>query len=255
MASIASSATSVLIAHVAAHTRTIRLGAGGDHAAQPRAAGHRRAVRHAGDAAPRPHRPRPRPGAGHRPEHDAGAAPRPDGGRHVPAGRAGAAGLPRRARPASPASTRSRARAPTCRSTSSARRCSARSSPPRSACRTRSPRTSRPTRCRTAVAVYRREFQPSEQLDRALRDRGRQRHRRRHRRRRAGAARRRSRRRGPRCSSAATGRCTDEEADALLASPQGRHVEQMMRVHRRRAPRQAVRTTSTSSPSTPTPTS
>ena len=47
MASIASSATSVLIAHVAAHTRTIRLGAGGDHAAQPLAAHHRRAVRHA----------------------------------------------------------------------------------------------------------------------------------------------------------------------------------------------------------------
>ena len=46
MASIASSATSVLIAHVAAHTYTIRLGVGRRHAAQPLAAHHRRAVRH-----------------------------------------------------------------------------------------------------------------------------------------------------------------------------------------------------------------
>ncbi|GAA2894807.1 hypothetical protein GCM10020220_101050 [Nonomuraea rubra] len=38
MDSIASSATSVLIAHVAAHTRTIRLGAGRRHAAEPLAA-------------------------------------------------------------------------------------------------------------------------------------------------------------------------------------------------------------------------
>ncbi|MDZ7733018.1 MAG: LLM class flavin-dependent oxidoreductase [Acidimicrobiia bacterium] len=45
--SIASSATSVLIAHVAAHTERIRLGAGRDHAPQPRAPVDRRAVRHA----------------------------------------------------------------------------------------------------------------------------------------------------------------------------------------------------------------
>ena len=46
------------------------------HAAQPCAAGDRRAVRHAGSALSRPHRPRPRPRARHRPAHAARAAPR-----------------------------------------------------------------------------------------------------------------------------------------------------------------------------------
>ncbi len=126
---------------------TIRLGAGGIMLPNHSPLVDRRAVRHAGDPAPRTHRPRPRPRAGHRPEHDARAAPRPHLGGRVPARRAGAPGLPHRRDAASPASTPSPARAPTCRCTSSARRCSARSSPPPSDCRTRSRRTSRPTRC------------------------------------------------------------------------------------------------------------
>ena len=62
-----------------------RLGRG--DAAQPRAAGGRRAVRTAGGAAPRPDRPGHRPRARHRPAHRAGAAARPEGavGRGLPA--------------------------------------------------------------------------------------------------------------------------------------------------------------------------
>jgi hypothetical protein len=63
---IASAATSILIGHVAGghedHPRRRRR----HHAAQPCAAGHRRAVRHAGDALSRPHRSRSRPGARNR---------------------------------------------------------------------------------------------------------------------------------------------------------------------------------------------
>ena len=145
MPSIASSATSVLIAHVAAQHQHDPARRRRGHAAQPLAAGHRRAVRHARRAVPRPHRPRPRPGAGQRPEHDVRAAPRPDVGRHVPPGRAGAAGLPGRARPAMPGvdaipgkGSQRAALHPR------ARRCSAPRWPPRSASRTPSPRTSRP---------------------------------------------------------------------------------------------------------------
>ena len=54
MPGIASSATSVLIAHIGAHTQSIRLGAGDD----------RRAVRHAGGDVPGPDRPRSGPRAG-----------------------------------------------------------------------------------------------------------------------------------------------------------------------------------------------
>ena len=75
MASIASSATSVLIGHVADHTNVDPARRGRGDAAQPLAADDRRAVRHARDAAPRPHRPGPGPGARRRPGHDAGAAP------------------------------------------------------------------------------------------------------------------------------------------------------------------------------------
>ena len=107
MPSIASSATSVLIAHVAAHTSTIRLGAGGVMLPNHSPLTIAEQFGTLDDAAPGPDRPRPRPGAGQRPEHDARAAPRPDVGRPLPAGRARAAGLPRPARPASRASTRS----------------------------------------------------------------------------------------------------------------------------------------------------
>ncbi len=72
-AAIASSATSVLIAHVGAHTQHDPPRRRRRHAAQPRAAGHRRAVRHPRRAAPRPDRPRPRPSTGHRPGHHARA--------------------------------------------------------------------------------------------------------------------------------------------------------------------------------------
>ena len=149
MSSIASSATSVLIAHVAAHTETHPAGRRRRHAAQPLAADHRRAVRHPGDAAPGPDRPWPGPRAGQRPEHHAGAAPRPDVRGQLPAGRPGTAGLPHRPHPdpgrgGHPGQGHQRAavhpRDP---------RCSAPGWPRSWACRTPSPRTSRRTRCRT----------------------------------------------------------------------------------------------------------
>ena len=97
MPGIASAATSVVIGHVAGGTKTIRVGSGGDHAAEPLAAGDRRAVRHAGIALSRAHRSRARPRAGHRPAHRAGDAARPcDGCRKLSAGRAGTAGAARR---------------------------------------------------------------------------------------------------------------------------------------------------------------
>ena len=130
MSSIASSATSVLIAHVAAHTSTIRLGAGGVMLPNHCAADHRRAVRHAGDAAPGPDRPRPGPRAGQRPEHHAGAAPRSDERRHASRRTCWNCRATSPDRPGSRAWRRPRARAPTCRCTSWAPRCSAPSWPP-----------------------------------------------------------------------------------------------------------------------------
>ena len=69
-----------------------------DHAAEPRAADRRRGLRHAGDALPGADRPRARAGAGHRHADDAGAAPAHGRRRPLPAGRARAARLFRRAR-------------------------------------------------------------------------------------------------------------------------------------------------------------
>ena len=97
MASIASSATSVLIAHVASQTSTHPPRLRRRHAAEPLAAHDRRAVRHPRDAAPGPHRPRSRPRPRQRPGHVPRAAPRPGLVRAVPAGRPRAAGVPRRA--------------------------------------------------------------------------------------------------------------------------------------------------------------
>ena len=57
------------------------------HAAQPLAAGDRRAVRHARIALPRAHRPRPRARARHRPAGGARPAPRSGPRRQLPAGR------------------------------------------------------------------------------------------------------------------------------------------------------------------------
>ena len=165
MPTIASSATSVLIAHVAAHTRTIRLGAGGimlpNHAPLTIAEqfGTLEAL-HPGriDLGLGT-------GAGLGPEHDARPAPLRRVGRPLPRGRARAAGLPRRRDPHPGRGRDARARARTSRCTSSARPCSGPTSRRCSACRMPSPRTSRPTRCRQAVAAYRREFRPSAQLE------------------------------------------------------------------------------------------
>ena len=67
MPTVASTAPPVLIAHLAAVTSRDPGRVGRRDAAQPPAARGGRAVRDAGGAAPRPHRPRHRPGAGHRP--------------------------------------------------------------------------------------------------------------------------------------------------------------------------------------------
>ncbi len=108
MPGIASAATSVLIGHVAGGTTHHPRGRRRHHAAQPFAAGDRRAVRHARVALPRPHRPGPGPRAGLRPGDGAGAAPQPHVGRrrvparrgrtHGPDVRPAEAGDPRRAR-------------------------------------------------------------------------------------------------------------------------------------------------------------
>ena len=93
MPGIASAATSVVIAHIAAGTKTHPRRRGRHHAAEPCALRHRRAVRHAGAAVSRPHRPWARPRARHRPDHGARAAPHARSRRKFPAGRAGVAGF------------------------------------------------------------------------------------------------------------------------------------------------------------------
>ena len=75
MPGIASAATSVVIGHIAAGTKTIRVGAGGIMLPNHAPLRHRRAVRDAGAAVSRPHRPRARPRARHRPAHAARLAP------------------------------------------------------------------------------------------------------------------------------------------------------------------------------------
>ena len=145
MPGIASAATSVVIApyrggHEDHPGRRRR-----HHAAQPCALRHRRAVRHAGAAVSRPHRPRARTRAGHRPAHAARLAPHARGRRELSAGRARAAGLPRarRPEPAHPggAGGGHGSAAVDPRLEPFRRACS----PPSSACPTRSPRISRPT--------------------------------------------------------------------------------------------------------------
>ena len=112
MPGIASAATAVVIAHVAGGTSTIRVGAGGDHAAEPCAAGHRRAVRHPGCAVPGTHRPRPRPRARHRPAHRVRVAAHPPRRpRRLPARRGRAARLLPRAAAGRPRPGHTRQRA------------------------------------------------------------------------------------------------------------------------------------------------
>ena len=76
MPAVAATNPPVLIGLVAGATERIRVGLGRRDAAQPRAAGGRRAVRAARGRVPGPDRPRHRPGAGHRPGHLLRAAPR-----------------------------------------------------------------------------------------------------------------------------------------------------------------------------------
>ena len=143
MPGIASAATSVVIGHVAAGTRTIRVGAGGIMLPNHAPAGDRRAVRHARVALPGTHRFGAGAGARHRSRDRARvethARERP---RCVPAGRPRADGI-FRGGTAGHASRPSPAPDCACRSTSSARARSARGSPRRSGCRSRSRRTSR----------------------------------------------------------------------------------------------------------------
>ena len=228
MPSIASSATSVLIAHVGAQTTSDPARCGRRHAAQPLPAGHRRAVRHAGRDAPGPDRSRPRPGAGLGPEHHVRAAPRPGVGRHGSRRTSWSCRPTSQARHGSPASTPSPARARTCRCTSWGRRCSAPTWRPRSACPTRSPSTSHRRRSRppsppTAASSGRRRSstartsspastssprtprpRPQEQLQTV------------------------AARPGDRRCSGAGARFTDEEADLLLEQAPAQHVDQML---------------------------
>jgi hypothetical protein len=146
MASIASSATSVLIAHVAANTTNDPPGLGRHHVAQPLPPHHRRAVRHAGHTPSRPNRPWPGSGAGNRPGDDARPPARPHVRRVVPGRRARAAGLPRLGKPHSRRPGHTRAPAPTSRCTSWGPPRSAPSWPHSSAFPTPSPRTSPPRR-------------------------------------------------------------------------------------------------------------
>ena len=180
------------------------------------------------DAAPGPHRPRPRPGPGQRPGHDARPAPRPDVGGPLPAGRARAAGLPRRADPRPGRRRHPRARAPTSRSTSSARRCSA----PQLAAALGLPYAFASHFAPAGARGGRRHLPPRVQAlgaaRRALRHRRRERRRRRHRRRGPGAARAVSAGSGRSASSAAAQRLTDEEADPLLAQGAAHHSTQML---------------------------
>ena len=139
---------------------------GRDHAAQPRAARDRRAVRHAGVALPGPDRPRPRARARDRPADRPRAPPRAS---RTPPTRSRRTCMelqayfhPTVAGPG--ASRRCRARAWRCRSGSSARASSARSSRPRSACPSPSRRTSRRTSSGEALRLYRSRFRPSASL-------------------------------------------------------------------------------------------
>ena len=105
MPGIASAATAVVVGSSGGgHVDDPGRG-GRDHAPEPLAARDRGAVRDARVALPRPDRPRPRPGAGNRPAHGAGAATRPGERAGVPAGRAGAP-VPARARAAGPGDPR-----------------------------------------------------------------------------------------------------------------------------------------------------
>ena len=108
MPAIASAATAVVIGYLASGHVDDPGRRRRDHAAEPLAAGDRRAVRDAGVAVSRPHRSRARPGSRHRPAHGPRAAPRPAERRPLPARRAGPAVAlrPRAGRRADPGGAR-----------------------------------------------------------------------------------------------------------------------------------------------------
>jgi Luciferase-like monooxygenase len=88
MPGVASAATAVVLSHIAAGTRSIRVGAGGIMLPNHAPDHHRRAVRDPGAVVPRPYRPWPRAGAGHGSAYRPRAAPDITEFRQFSAGRA-----------------------------------------------------------------------------------------------------------------------------------------------------------------------
>ena len=165
MVGIASAATSVVIGHVAAGTRTIRVGAGGIMLPNHSPLVIAEQFGTLAVAVPRAHRSRARPRARHRSAHAARAAPRSDSSAEsFPQDVLELQALSRAGRNRASSCRPCPARARVCRSGSWGRACSARSSPRRSGCRTRSPRTSRRTSSMRALAIYRAQLPAVEQL-------------------------------------------------------------------------------------------
>ena len=234
MPTIASSATSVLIAHVAAHTERIRVGAGRHHASQPLAADHRGTVRHPWRPPPRPHRPGTRPRARRRPRRLRRPAPLPRRLRPLPRrrGRSCATTLPAPRACRASSRCRTRRRPPTrSRCTSSAPRCLAPSWPPRSGLPYAFASHFAPAALHEAVRVYRDTFQPSDALAEpyviagvsvyAAEDPRRRRHPVRD------VAQAQGARHDP--ARARPREYSDDEVDAFLASPGGAQIAQMAR--------------------------
>ena len=84
MPAVTTAATSLVVAHLAAGTTTIRVGAGGIMLPNHAPLRHRRTVRHAGHAVSRTHRPGPRPRARHRSADAGGPAPPATDAEHFP---------------------------------------------------------------------------------------------------------------------------------------------------------------------------
>ena len=175
MPGIASSAPPVLIGHLAGATSTHPRGVRRRDAAQPRLAGRGRAVRDAGGAAPRAHRPGHRPRSRHRPGDGRGAAALPGGalGRRFPraarrADRLLRAGNGRRATRTRP-SPRSPARATARPCGFSGRAGTAPRWPASSGCRSAFAHHFSAENTLPALALYRQRFRPSATLDRPLR--------------------------------------------------------------------------------------
>ena len=212
---------------------------GRHHAAQPRAAGDRRAVRHAGVALPGPHRSRPRPRARHRPADRARAAPRPGGTARTPSRRTWSSCRPTSARPARPErSAPCPAPASTCRSGSSARASSARSSPPLLGLPFAFASHFAPDRCcgRRSRSTARDSSRPSSSAQPYV-DARRQRVRGRHRRRGAAAVHLAAAGRSSTCGAARPGRCRRRSTRWTAAGPRPRRRRPSMRSRTRSSAR------------------